>query len=418
MPRVHHLKSWDYFSTFSFTISTFFPPLHETLYAGNIKLFTEVLELNTHPAFQLTVVCKIASLECILHGAKKDGSWRVLNQNCRAHEGEQSTPLLLLPACAPNGVWSGTVMQEEDLTHLPGWSNPFNLFFYLLKCCTYCSELNVAPLSKNSTNKMLSLFQTTLAPTLCTKVCGLNFSCMATTYGHSIDCLLVSGSSLVIILDRNHLNLSHCAEEILHRCFSGLMCVRWSAFSAPTLNKIFCSQVLWWWLYLQVFQSLLWWTVRLWCDSHPELAHQPCLWSLSPLLCLVSQWGAGHKCHFHCSLNGRPSIKLANIHGILTIHAFQTSINLYQTGAFRSKKFSHHSLPSMYINNCHLHCHFNEHMWLTGASMMLVELDSVIIQWVKQESISSTTHKRERERERERERHYFHTDLCINLLLM
>ena len=88
-----------------------------------------MLELNTHPAFQLTVVCKIASLEYTLHRAKKDGSWRVLNQDCRAHEGEQSTPLLQLPVCVQNGVQSGIVMQEEDLTHLPGLPNPFNLFF-------------------------------------------------------------------------------------------------------------------------------------------------------------------------------------------------------------------------------------------------------------------------------------------------
>jgi len=53
----------------------------------------------------------------------------VLNQDCRAHEGQQSTPLLQLPVCVQNGVQSGIVMQEEDMTHLPGWPNPFNLFF-------------------------------------------------------------------------------------------------------------------------------------------------------------------------------------------------------------------------------------------------------------------------------------------------
>ena len=38
-------------------------------------------------------------------------------------------PMLQLPACAQNGVRSGIVMQEEDLTYLRGWPNPFNLFF-------------------------------------------------------------------------------------------------------------------------------------------------------------------------------------------------------------------------------------------------------------------------------------------------
>jgi succinate-acetate transporter protein len=35
--------------------------LHEIFYAGHIKLFAEILELDKHPAFQLTVVCKRAS---------------------------------------------------------------------------------------------------------------------------------------------------------------------------------------------------------------------------------------------------------------------------------------------------------------------------------------------------------------------
>jgi hypothetical protein len=37
----------------------------------------------------------------------------------------------------------------------------------------------------------------------------------------------------------------------------------------------------------------------------------------------------------------------ANICGILTIHASKTSMNLYQTGAFRDSKFSH--LSAQYI---------------------------------------------------------------------
>jgi hypothetical protein len=41
----------------------------------------------------------------------------------------------------------------------------------------------------------------------------------------------------------------------------------------------------------------------------------------------------------------------AYICGILTIHAFQTSVNFYGTGAFCIVQFSYRSLPSMYVHN-------------------------------------------------------------------
>jgi hypothetical protein len=40
----------------------------------------------------------------------------------------------------------------------------------------------------------------------------------------------------------------------------------------------------------------------------------------------------------------------ANIYGILIIYSSQTPMNLYRTGAFSSKKFSHHSLLRMYVH--------------------------------------------------------------------
>jgi hypothetical protein len=46
-------------------------PLCEMLYEGRIKLFAEVLELITYTVFQLVVVCKTASSDCTLQGAKK-----------------------------------------------------------------------------------------------------------------------------------------------------------------------------------------------------------------------------------------------------------------------------------------------------------------------------------------------------------
>jgi hypothetical protein len=82
-----------------------------------------------------------------------------------------------------------------------------------------------------------------------------------------------------------------------------------------------------------------------------------------------------------------PASNRANIYGILTLYASQTSMNLYWTGAFCSKKFNHHSLPSTYILNI---CHFAPPLcwkYVTEAPMILVELDSVSIQWVRQETL-------------------------------
>jgi hypothetical protein len=42
-------------------INTLFPPLHDTLYHGRVKLFAEASQLLTHGVFQLVVVRKTAS---------------------------------------------------------------------------------------------------------------------------------------------------------------------------------------------------------------------------------------------------------------------------------------------------------------------------------------------------------------------
>jgi hypothetical protein len=67
----------------------------------------------------------------------------------------------------------GTVMQEEDMIHLPVWSNPLICCFKFFSVTTYHSELIVAPIPKNSTNKIPSLSQKMLAMTLPTEVCTL-----------------------------------------------------------------------------------------------------------------------------------------------------------------------------------------------------------------------------------------------------
>jgi hypothetical protein len=57
-----------------------------------------------------------------------------------------------------------------------------------------------------------------------------------------------------------------------------------------------------------------------------------------------------------------PTSNRANIYGILTIHASQTSMNIYQTGAFRTKKFNRQSLHGTYSHIIrHLHCYCVEH---------------------------------------------------------
>jgi hypothetical protein len=78
-----------FFHEISFAIKTRLPHLPETLYAGRLKLFAEALELFVHAVFQLVVVHKTVSSECILQGGQKDGSRRALNQDCREDEREQ-----------------------------------------------------------------------------------------------------------------------------------------------------------------------------------------------------------------------------------------------------------------------------------------------------------------------------------------
>jgi hypothetical protein len=70
------------------------------LYTGHIKPFAEASELFMHAMFQLFILHGMASFR-----GQKVGSWRVLNQVCR---------------------------EEEDLIHLPVWTNPSNSLFEFL----------------------------------------------------------------------------------------------------------------------------------------------------------------------------------------------------------------------------------------------------------------------------------------------
>ena len=76
----------------------------------------------------------MAFSECILQGAKKDGSRRVQNRDCRDDEGEQSTQLSQGASLVPKltGVPSGVVMREDALIQLPVWPKTLNSLFQLL----------------------------------------------------------------------------------------------------------------------------------------------------------------------------------------------------------------------------------------------------------------------------------------------
>jgi len=67
----------------------------------------------------------------------------------------------------------------------------------------YCPELIVAPLSKNVTNKIPSLSKKTLASTLATEVCTLNF----------FPCVVMTGGAIPLIV---FLSVGCRAEPGLH----------------------------------------------------------------------------------------------------------------------------------------------------------------------------------------------------------
>ena len=55
---------------------TFLPPMSETQYAGRVKHYAEASEFFTHAVFQLVVLLKTVSSECILQRAR---GWKTLD---------------------------------------------------------------------------------------------------------------------------------------------------------------------------------------------------------------------------------------------------------------------------------------------------------------------------------------------------
>jgi hypothetical protein len=175
-------------------IDTIFPPLRETLHTSCVKFLAKASELLTHAVFQLVVVRKTASSECILQGGKK-----VEVGGCRIKtvEGWGGT---LYPTVAIASLVRGLVCGLALSCGRMIWfifllGRTFRIrCFNFFNVSKYRFEFIVAPLSKNSTNKIPSLSQKSLAMTLYADVCTLKvFLSSDDWWCHSIDCLCVNG---------------------------------------------------------------------------------------------------------------------------------------------------------------------------------------------------------------------------------
>ena len=226
--------------------------------------------------------------------------------------------------------------------------------FNFFNTCTYHSELIVAPLSKNYTNKISSLSQKTLDMTLPTEVRALNFFLAWRRLMMPFHWLFSSPGRnneprlrrwQLLSTDKN-VSHSHCTGEVLHRYFlRAVLCSIVSIFGVHIQQK-FCSQVLWWWPLLSGFQFLLrrtahlsWFGINLFFGLRRRCRG----WSASAVPVIIALLTA-----FKITVT---ESNWPIICGVLIIHASRTSLNLCRTGAFHRKKFSHHSLPNTYINN-------------------------------------------------------------------
>lgn len=108
-------------------------------------------------------------------------------------------------------------------------------------------------------------------------------------------------------------------------------------------------------------------------SGHPKLAHQHCLLSLSSLMWLVSHCGPVTNVVFKAHKTTDPVSNWTNIYGVITTH---TLLRCKWTGMQPSTvRNSITTLCLVHISTI-LHCCCVEHMGLTAALMILVELDS------------------------------------------
>jgi hypothetical protein len=87
--------------------------------------------------------------------------------------------------------WKWSVLNQESQEAMGTWfiflfGRTLQMHFNFFKVCTYCSELIMAPLFKNSTNKIPSLSHKTLAITWHTAVCIFHFFLPCSPYSHNL----------------------------------------------------------------------------------------------------------------------------------------------------------------------------------------------------------------------------------------
>jgi hypothetical protein len=110
-----------------------------------------------------------------------------------------------------------------------------------------------------------------------------------------------------------------------------------------------------------------------------------------PRFCLLKCSGACHQCPFHHSWNDRPSVWV-NVYGTLTIRDFQMCVLItigLELSMVRNSVVTL-CLACMSTTSAILHC------WRTDCSTHdLLLLNGVAIQCIRQETLSSTTFRRE-----------------------
>jgi hypothetical protein len=110
------------------------------------------------------------------------------------------------------------------------------------------------------------------------------------------------------------------------------------------------------------------------------------LWHFSqripPIRFLHPSW---IRCRTWSAASGLSPVSLsslwANVYGILTTQASQTSMDLYWAGVFRIKEFCNHFLPITYVCNIRQQC--VKCTCLIGAPIILADLGSVAMQWIR-----------------------------------
>ena len=183
-------KLRSFFHKASFLINKLFPPLSEVRK-------TLLWNVGTLHSRRVSALSQNGILGVLLPGGQKDGSRRVLYREWRDYEAEETTSLFQFPPlctdwCAVCDLaLSWTSSRRTGCIFLSG-RTLLTRCFNFINVCTFRSQLNVAPLSKNSSDNVPSLFQKTEAMMLPAAVCILNlFPFMATTV-HTIPLIVFS----------------------------------------------------------------------------------------------------------------------------------------------------------------------------------------------------------------------------------